>query len=270
DYVYKWNFTGSKPESTSESLVRAHYLQGRWDTLLTITADDSFHLNLKPPTLWINPQGDSILILLDNGLRDVLATPHEGRYNLVNLYAWNMRTRQYAWQHKDFLNSFSISIHPPIIEGNKMYLRTRDNLNCLDLATGEVIWTMNVQAGDMTLSSGIVMHQNYLIGQGSNNGMRAVDKNLAYFRWTNPETIGSATKLDYFDGIVYYTSTGSSSLWAVDANNGDIIWNEFSPNAYSPRTPNAGFDFANVVIDPIRRVLYTADRYYMMCIKLPE
>jgi outer membrane protein assembly factor BamB len=270
DYIYKFNYTGTKPHSTSESLVRTHYLLGRWDTLLTITAEDSFHLNLSPPSLWINPQGDSILILRDNGLRYVLATPHEGRYNLVNLYAWNMRTRQYEWQLKDFINSFSVSSHPPIIEGNKMYLRTRDHLSCLDLATGDVIWSMNVQPGDMTLSGGMVMHENYLIGQGSNNGMRAVDKNLVYFRWTNSETIGSATKVNYFDGIVYYTSTGNSSLWAVDANNGDIIWNEFSPNVFNQRTRDAGFDFADVVIDPVRRVLYTADRYYMMCIQLPD
>jgi len=75
--IYKANFTGSKPKTTSESLVRAHYLQGKWDTLLTITAEDSFYLNIKPPTLWINPQGDSVLIIRDNGLRDVKATSHE-------------------------------------------------------------------------------------------------------------------------------------------------------------------------------------------------
>jgi len=28
--------------------------------------------------------------------------------------------------------------------------------------------------------------------------------------------------------------------------------------------------FAEVIIDPVRRVLYTADGYYLMCIKLPE
>lgn len=270
DYIYKCNFTGTKPKSTSESLVRAHYLQGKWDTLLTITAEDSFYLNIQPPTLWVNPQGDSILILRDNGLRDVLATPWEGRYNLVNLSAWNMRTREYEWQIKDFLDNRTIALHPPIIEGDRMYLLTLGKLTCLDLPTGNVIWTIAPPQGTMSVGSGLIMHNDFLIGQGSNNGMQAVDKNAASIRWTNPQTIGSATQLTYFDGIVYYTSTGSSTLWAINAQNGKIIWNEFSPNAFSPRTANAGFDFADVVIDPVRRVLYTADRYYMMCIKLPE
>lgn len=270
DYIYKANYTGEKPGSRSESVVRAHYLQGKWDTLLTITAEDSFYLNIKPPTLWVNPQGDSILIIRDNGLRDVLATPWEGRYNLVNLYAWNMRTREYEWQIKDFQDSRTVSFHPPIIEGDRLYLLTLGKLSCLDLPTGNVIWTMELPQNTMSVGSGLVKHNDFLIGQGSNNGMRAVDKNGANIRWTNLQTIGSATQLTYFDGVVYYTSTGSSTLWAVNAQNGEIIWNEFSPNAYSPRTKNAGFDFADVVIDPVRRVLYTADRYYMMCIKLPE
>lgn len=270
DYIYKCNYTGSKPRSKSESVVRTHYLQGKWDTLLTITAEDSFYLNIMPPTLWVNSQGDSILIIRDNGLRDVLATPWEGRYNLVNLYAWNMRTRAYEWQIKDFQDSRTVSFHPPIIEGDRLYLLTLGKLSCLDLPTGNVIWTMELPQNTMSVGSGLVKHNDFLIGQGSNNGMRAVDKNGAYIRWTNLQTIGSATQLTYFDGVVYYTSTGSSTLWAVNAQNGDIIWNEFSPNAYSPRTKNAGFDFADVVIDPVRRVLYTADKYYMMCIKLPE
>jgi outer membrane protein assembly factor BamB len=270
DYIYKANYTGEKPKSRSESVVRSHYLQGKWDTLLTITAEDSFYLNIFPPTLWVNAQGDSILILRDNGLRDVLATPWEGRYNLVNLYAWNMRTREYEWQIRDFLDSRTISLRPPIIEGDRMYVLTLGKLSCLDLPSGNVIWTVELPQGNLSVGSGLVLHKDFLIGQGSNNGMRAVDKNGANIQWTNLQTIGSATLLTYFDGVVYYTSTGSGQLWAVNAQNGDIIWKEFSPNAYSSRTKNAGFDFADVVIDPVRRVLYTADRYYMMCIKLPE
>jgi outer membrane protein assembly factor BamB len=268
DYVYKSNYTGSKPRSISESVVRAHYLQGIWDTLLTITAEDSFYLNIYPPTLWINPQGDSILILRDNGLRDVLATPWEGRYNLVNLHAWNMRTREYEWQIKDFLDNPTISYRQPIIDGNRMYLMTNKILHCLDLPTGNVLWSRELPQG--IGYANIVMHENFIIAQGSNNGMWAVDKINGVVKWSNSLTIGSTTKISYFEGVVYYTSTGSNTLWAVNAQNGEIIWKEFSPNALSPRTPNAGFDFANVIIDPVRRVLYTADRYYMMCIKLPE
>jgi outer membrane protein assembly factor BamB len=248
--------------------VRTHYLQGRWDTLLTIAAEDSFHLNIAPPTLWVNPQGDSVLFIRDNGLRDVLATPWEGRYNLVSLSAWNMRTRQYEWKIKDFLDQFAVMQRPPIVEGDRAYFLTSGALHGFDLVTGTRAWSRPLP--NVAIHAGIVQHGDYIIAQSSYDGMWAVDKSNGAIRWHNPKTYGTPTLLSYFDGVAYFTSTGSSRLWAVNAETGQTIWDEPSPNAFSPRTPNAGFDFANVVIDPVRRVLYTADKYYMMCIKLPE
>jgi outer membrane protein assembly factor BamB len=267
EYLYKANFYGPKPKSQSESVVRTHYLSGNWDTLLTITAPDSFYLNIGLPVLWINPVGDSILILRDGMLRDVLATPYEGRYNLVNIYAWNMTQKKFEWILNDFQDEpFVGSL--PIVDNNKLYLITFKDLYCLDLANGNVLWKQSfpTQIGN----SGMVLHKDFVIVQSAFDGMWAIDKNTGLIRWFNRDTYGSTFWLSYFDGVVYFTSTGSSRLWAVNAENGQTIWDEVSPNAYSNRTPDAGFAFSDVVIDPDRRVLYIADRYYMMCIALPE
>jgi outer membrane protein assembly factor BamB len=267
DYLYKVNFHGAKPKSVSESVVRTHYSSGKWDTLVTIVAPDSFYSNIKGPVLWQNPSGDSILILRDGMLRDVLATSYEGRYNLVNLYAWNINKKKFEWVINDFMDEPFVG-NQPIIDNNKLYLITDKELYCLDLSIGAVLWTQTFP--DYIGSSGVVMHNDFIIVQATFDGMWAVDKNTGIIKWHNPDTYGSTVWLSYFDGVVYFTSTGSSRLWAVNAETGKTIWNEPSPNAFSSRTPDAGFAFSDVVIDPERRVLYIADRYYMMCIALPE
>ncbi len=88
--------------------------------------------------------------------------------------------------------------------------------------------------------------------------------------WYNKDTDGNVWKLILFDGIVYCTSSGYGRLYAVNAETGATIWKEFSPNASHPKTRNASFADAGVAIDPERRLLYTADGFYIMCIKLPE
>ena len=81
---------------------------------------------------------------------------------------------------------------------------------------------------------------------------------------------GNTWELTLFDGIVYCTSSGYGRLYAVNAETGATIWKEQSPNRKNPKTGNASFASAGVAIDPERRLLYTADKYYVMCIKLPE
>ena len=264
DYIYKANYTGSKPESTSESVVRAHYLDGRWDTLLTIFAKDSFHLNIEPPTLWINPQGDSILVIRDNGLRDNMATPYEGRYNLVNLYAWNMRSRQYEWKLEDFEDQRYIDLHPPVIDGNRMYLHGINEVFCVNLIDGSLVWKKYLS--DKITFGNIVQHENLIIIHGTDHGIWALNKSDGGIVWYNEKSIGTVVQMLYFEGVVYYVSRGSGLLYAVKADTGEMIWAEWSPN----KKPHATFGLSSIVIDPERRVLYTADSYFMMCIQLPK
>lgn len=264
DYVYKANYTGSKPKSTSESIVRSHYLLGKWDTLFSIIAKDSFYLNIMPPTLWVNPQGDSVLIIRDNGLRDVHATAHEGRYNLVNLYAWNMRTRQYDWKWEDFQDQRGINLNHPAVDGNRMFLHSKNYLFCINLLDGTLIWEKPFS--DDIYFGNLIQHNNLIIVHGDDHGIWGVDKATGAIVWHNNSTIGTVVKMDYFDGVVYYVSRGSGLLYAIDAETGTTIWAEYSPS----KKPFASFGLSDIVIDPVRRVLYTADGYYLMCIKLPE
>ena len=268
DQFYKIIYWGNKPKTNTSTLLRTHYLSGQWDTLFTIHAKDSFFLNIEPPTLWVNPQGDSVLIIRDRNLRDNQATPYEGRYDLVNLYAWNMRTRQFEWTREDFEDESDVYYGQPVVEGNRLYLALRYSICCVDLLTGQTLWKRPTDA--LNQSSCLALHDNLLLATGNDHGMWGLDKNTGQAVWYNDKVYGALINITCFDGIVYGTSTGSGNLYAVNATTGQIIWAEQSPNRKASKTRNTSWGWSGVVIDPERRVLYIADDHYLMCIELPR
>ncbi|MCY7327219.1 MAG: PQQ-binding-like beta-propeller repeat protein [Saprospiraceae bacterium] len=267
DQFYKIMYWGSKPKTHTSTLLRTHYLSGQWDTLLTIHAKDSFYINLEPPTLWVNPQGDSVLIIRDRSLRDNQATSHEGRYDLVNLYAWNMRTRQFDWVREDFEDEWDVYYGQPVIEGNRLYLTLRRSICCVDLLTGQTLWKRPTE--EFHSNAGLALHDNLILATGNDHGMWGIDKNTGQTIWSNDKVLGGIINLTCFDGIAYGTSTGSGNLYAVNATNGQIIWAEQSPNKKG-KTRNTSWGWSGVVIDPERRVLYIADYHYLMGVELPK
>ena len=267
DYIYANHFRGGKPKTYTSSIVRTHCLDGHhWDTLLSINAQPGYSLNIYPPSLWLNPQGDTVLIVRENGFVNVGQPLHEGRTNLASLYAFNLRTRQYEWQRYDFEDEWSFSIFPPLIENGRLYINCRKTTYCVDLLTGNTLWRKDFE---YFMNGNPLSHKNLVVVQSNHQGMWGLDKSTGAIVWYNPDIAGSPLSgLAYFDGVAYFTSTGTGMLYAVNAETGKTIWAERSPN-YSSRTPNVSFGWSGVVIDPLRRVLFVSDNYWLMCVKLP-
>jgi len=265
DYVYTCHFTGHKPATTSESLVRSHYLSGHWDTLVTFKQRHSgMYLNVVAPTYWINSGGDTVLIIR-NAIS--LQPSLNGQSQSADLFAFNLRTRQMEWQLEDFDPFGVANTGQPLISDNHLFVCSNKTLHCIDLNDGHTLWTKYFEEG---LEKTFVEHGNLIIVQSAWIGMWGLDKNTGNIVWHNNDTDGNASALQYYNGIVYFTSTGYARLYAIDCSNGKTIWAENSPNRPYAKTNHASFAWQGVLIDPQRKVLYTADKYYFMCIKLPE
>ena len=267
DYIYKEIYVGAHPKITNASVVRTHYLWGKWDTLVNIQARDSFVLGTDPPSIWVNPQGDTVLIIRDNGERNTLYGPYKGSMSWSNLYAYNLRTKQYDWQLVEFQNK-SIMANPPLIHNNRYYIASLHNIYCIDLFSGQKLWSTELPY--TVNSAGFVRHNNWLIAQAADRGTWAIDMNDGHIVWHNPQPLGLIDKLFYYDGVVYFTSFGDGRLYAINAETGATIWAERTPNWHNTKAPYATFGHSYVAIDPERKVLYVSDNYYAMCIKLPE
>jgi outer membrane protein assembly factor BamB len=263
-FFYMNHRTGSYPNIMSSSLVRTK-AQGSfsgWDTVYTrLALPDSFP-SLNIPTLWINPQGDSILLFEDVDIYNG-PPPTAGRYK-SNITALNLLTRDIVWQYPDFKGYYNA---PPLVDGDRLYINGPD-VFCFDLNTGNLLWQKPFEGG--VGGTSLVVHNDILVVQSSQIGMWGINKYTGDIIWYNKDTDGMTWELILFDGTVYCTSSGYGRLYAVNAETGATIWKEQSPNRKNPKTGNASFASAGVAIDPERRLLYTADKYYVMCIKLPE
>jgi len=263
DYLYTIHYEGNNPAIKSSSIVRTHYLSGEWDTLVTIPqVDNRFGQFIRAPTLWVNPQGDSVLILRINELSNVL-----GLRNRFNIRAWNMRTKQFEWELKDFIPEGNPGVYQPVVSDNRLYINGPNAVYCINLETGSMLWEKPFK---FIQSSSIIEHKNSIIFCGDSEGMWSLNKTDGSQNWYNADVIGAAYQLFYFDGVVYQTSSGSGRLYAVDAETGATIWKERSPNRQYAKTDDASFSYQGVAFDPINRVLFTCDHYYIMCIRLPE
>jgi len=264
DYFYTNHTIGSSPNITSNSLIRTRAQQtfSGWDTLYTRHAvPDSFPI-INIPTLWVNPQGDSVIVfLVTDGYNG--PPPTAGRYKAY-VTALNLRTREVIWQYHDFKGYYSA---PPLVDGDRLYINGPD-VFCFDMNTGNLLWQKPFEGSAGATS--LKIHNDILLVQSSQIGMWGVNKNTGDIIWHNKDTDGTTWELVLFDGIVYCTSSGYGRLYAVNAETGATIWKEQSPNRKNPKTGNASFASSRVAIDPERRLLYTADKYYVMCIKLPE
>jgi outer membrane protein assembly factor BamB len=262
--IYTVHHSGGKPYAKQDYLVRTDYRNKQWDTLLTITARDSFHPFIKNPTLWVNPKGDSVLIIRCAFVQHVYAIKQGIKSERVNLYAFNLRTQKMDWVMEDMEPDGVVADGELCIDGDRLYLNGPHTLHCIDLKQGKIQWQQKFK---FILGCTVVRHKDIVVVQGDEYGMWGVDKHTGNTRWFQPDTDGNANELTMFDGIVYYTSTGYGRLYAVDAETGALLWSEGSPNR-DRRHPDASFAHAGIVIDPERRVLYTADKFYIMCLKL--
>lgn len=263
-FFYINHRTDDHPNITSTSLVRTK-TQGSfsgWDTVYTREALPDSLPFVNIPALWINPQGDSVLLFEDVDYYNVL--PLTAEKSTSKITALNLRTREVIWQYHDFKGYYS---SPPLVDGDRLYINGPE-VYCFDLNTGNLIWQKPFEGG--VESTSLVTHNDILLVKSDKIGMWGINKYTGEQIWYNKDTDGQTWKLTLFEGIVYSTSSSSGRLFAVNAETGATIWKEFSPNWMTPKTRNASFAYSGVAIDPVRRLLYTADKYNIMCVKLPE
>lgn len=270
EFVYDAHYPNGPPYFQSLTMVRAHHSSARWDTLFTLPHDNKYYPGLSSVSLWINPQGDSILMIPVTMLGDLaLYGANQGR---ADLYAFNLRTRQMEWSLKDFDTFRSgCPIYPPVISGNRLYINCSKALYCIDLLNGSVVWSRDFPSAwgsDIRYNSLKEYGNTILLVSDHTHVAMAISKTDGSKVWENKEVGASADELTLFEGILYYTSTATGRLYAVNAATGQTIWNMGSPNRTSKRP--ASFSFQNLCIDPAGRKLYVTDKYFILCVELPE
>lgn len=264
DYIYSEHSARLIVDTTS-ALVRADIYSGKWDTLLVKKMDAGYSPYLLPPSLWVSPQGDSILIMQN---RQWNFPNSDGR---VDLLALNLKTHEVIWEVKDFDTVGNSSVEPPFIYENKVYVLAEKTMYCFDAATGVINWHWNVpQSYDNLMFTNIIAAEGKLFVKpsierklyGFNPNTGAVVANIA--------TGSGSVEMTYYNGIIYYTSQGDGYIYAIKPSTGEMIWHYGSPNRNKPGATAGNATFDEVTVSPEHGCVFVGDRFYFMAIELPK
>jgi len=269
EFMYT-SLSRNPPFNEEITLVRTHHSSGQLDTLFNILHDNYFYPNLGSVALWINPQGDSIIMVPVTMLGS--HSVHGANQRRANLYAFNLRTRQMEWQLLDFDPKRSnCPIYPPVISDNRLYINCNKTLNCIDLLSGTLVWTREFPSphGSDIRYNSLKEHGNLILLVSDHEDVAwGISKTDGSTVWENREVAAAADELTIFEGVLYYTSRATGRLYAIEAATGATLWKMRSPNSTSKR--QASFGFQQLCIDPVGRLMYVTDGYFIMCVELAK
>jgi outer membrane protein assembly factor BamB len=164
--------------------------------------------------------------------------PNWYQNQFVGLY--NYSDREWIYNRKMISETNGGTSYVEIV-GDKAYMTAAHSMNCIDIWTGEVLWTSPTEAA-IGISS-FVVKEGKVIGQ---------DEAQLVYGW-NAETgqelwrvagAGTSSRLRYLNGIVYFSGGSTSRIHAIDISTGKTVWllkpelmekgaDDFKPDIYA-------------------------------------
>jgi outer membrane protein assembly factor BamB len=269
DFIYKIHFTGSTPKATSMSLVRTDCYSFKTDTLWSVSKNGDYYPFIEDECfeLGVNAKGDTLLFFNMYYFWGSPQQPPNNALSVKKILAFNLNTRKIVWEKEDLDQKGNLGC--TVVSGDKIFVVNYETIYCLNINTGETIWS-NMPSKSNSFFLKPIIYKNLIICHSENIGTYGLDKFTGNLIWVNKDTDGNARKLTFSNGVIYFTSSGYARLYAIDALTGKTIWSEGSPNSGKVKSYDASFFESPIVIDSVQGVLYTADGYYLMCIKLPR
>ena len=250
DYVYQMH-ADPFPYEVAQ-LVRYPVGGGAYDTLYTEVALPDNRIALTPPSLFLKPNGDSILILRRSYYN---ITANISRNDLV---AFNLTTRSIEW-HKDNFETEGCNVRTMTIHDSKVYIMGKNTLYCFDANTGQKLWE-KLQDWGMMGSTSLLIAEGKLIVKPNNNQMIAYDPNTGEQHWKVTSSARDANGMVYYKGHIFVTGA-DIGIYVHRVSDGKLVY--LKNFADSQR-----FLYNPVAIDAATGLLYTADNKKVLCFKI--
>lgn len=241
-------------ENEFSYLIEGNFNEGSYRTIYKRELVDGFIANLQPPALWVAPNSDSVLVFQNRSFK--FSTPVEHK---VTLIVYNLTKDSTLFEIDDLTESGNSNVRPPVIWDEKIYFAGAQNMYCIDINTGEILWKKYLY---QLLLCNWLIEEGKLIVNPDDRTLLALDPYTGDEIWKRTDSGANCSDMKYHDGIIYFDCLGTGRLYAVDISTGEHIWAEKSPNGESINN--------GVAIDPENNVLYASDGYFALCIELPK
>ncbi len=221
-YVPAWYYPNG--DGTSEGkVISGNLLDGSGEDVL-ITPEysrDYIDTNQQKGIIY---SCDPVAIGNDQGLLIFFGDPLPDYHinHFIGLY--NLTQKRWVYSKKPFLLNVRASMGLPIIKNNKVYNSALRTLQCNDLQTGEMLWT--VQQSDLGGSQGWANGK--ILTTTQDRITHCIDPDTGKELWALT-TSGNPGLIKELNGIAYFVG-GNSKLFAVDVAAGKILWQFSSPD----------------------------------------
>lgn len=245
-------------------LTSVDYQTGSRDTVLTIPTTGFGGVTcpeIQPPTGWITPVGDTLMIFK---LEIRTWPPYR-----IDIQAYNITADSVEWKLENFEPDGDSNKRPPLVEDGLVYLVGESTLYCLNVLNGDIVWQQEF-SGMYHLGEtnnqffAMLLLEGKLVFSPNNASTFCFDAQTGRLLWKEHDSVSNPQNLVHHKGIIYATERGSGRLFAFDLETGEHFWREHSPNLN--KYLDIGFQ-NDIAIDPETGYIYADDSYFVLCIK---
>lgn len=270
--VYHGRYDRRNATNHASYLIAADIHTGVWDTVHTQAMVNSYQPFHGKPALWVDANGDSILVFQVAFLNPVLGQAEGNKIDVVGLH---LQSGEEYFRFTDVDPGHTGSRRYPYLVGDKMFVPLGANMICIDMPSKTIQWRKVFDAGFTSGQPFIYVEGKFFVNPDNRN-LYQLDMETGAILWQDLDNGSGASDMVYHKGVLYYTCSGNGKIYAVEVATGKKIWAEPSPNKYKHPLngdrvfSNANIGFGGVAIDSVNNLLYTSDFYFHMCLKLPK
>ncbi|HRI01442.1 MAG TPA: PQQ-binding-like beta-propeller repeat protein [Saprospiraceae bacterium] len=264
EFVYfNVNILGHPKEEYTNTWLSWNILTNEFQEILTIEDKGTFAAHFESLAFWHKPNGDTVMIF-QNRQYDF---KHADRR--IDMYAYNMTQKKYEWRIDSFTRTGQTSVFPIIVKGDRFYFQGSNEAFCFSCVDGHQIWNRYFPGEGFFRTNAVLAEGKYIM-KGESDKMYALDENSGATVWENPNAGHSNTNMIYHNGRVFYETGegGWGVLRGLRVSNGQVEWTYNSSNRH--KFSSASFGLSGIAIDPETNYIYSNDRIFHMCIKLPK
>jgi len=245
-----------KSDRSEYYLKVANIHTGNWETIYTTIADDDYIPLFDPPTYYIDDSGDTLLYFTNNRYNFQLQKGHP------ELICYNLTQREIVYEKDISSPTYGYGIfRPPLIYNGKIYLHVGPVVYCYSIETKQEIWSTRLDDNVGSISFILEEDRLYVGIEGMNPQLYALNPETGRQIW-KIKSSGTSSKMQYYNGVIYFNGGGNGLLHALNAQTGEYIWQYSSPDL--KHNSGAWFDSA-ISIDKATGRIYTSNYLNALC-----
>ncbi|MBK9271094.1 MAG: PQQ-binding-like beta-propeller repeat protein [Saprospiraceae bacterium] len=254
---------GHPRKNYTNTWLRWNLTTDQMEEILSIEDPGTFEASFESLAFWLKPNGDTVMIF-QNRQYDFI-----NKNRRIDLYAFNIRTKEFEWKLDSITKTGNSTIFPILIQDDRLYFQGVNDVYCYSCYDGSLIWERYFPEVGISNANALLEEGNYILQAGENK-MIGINSLNGKINWTNHSAGYSLSNLVYHKGYIYYETgkDGLGVLRRIRVSDGKVDWTLF-PSAYKQLT-NASYGTSGIAIDHETNLLYSNDRVYHLCIKLPK